>query len=420
MTVADLTPQQRDIMDTIEAGENVFVTGPAGTGKSFLLRHLKEVFHSDGLHVTASTGIAAVQVGGVTLHSWAGLGYGDQGIDPIMEYIWSGRATRLRKKIRDAKLLAIDEISMLPHVIFDYLNHILKQVRGSEAPFGGLQMILFGDFFQLPPISRDDSHPPFCFESEAWKEGHFRSFELSQIFRQEDPEFISFLSRLRYGALSQRDIDDLYARTSHPFSEDQAPTCLATHHVQVNRINEHALNQIEAEPKRFVMEGSGNQNKIQFLKKNCLAPEELVLKKGAQVMMLKNTFQKDGIINGSTGVIIEFSPGGNPIVQFSNGKKKVIEPSEWVVEEVDPATMERKVSASVCQLPLTLAWAMTVHKSQGLTLDKVVCDLGNAFTEGQIYVALSRVRSMGHLHIQRLNVNQLQPNVRVKAFYDAL
>lgn len=420
MTEPTLTPQQRNIMDAIEAGENVFVTGPAGTGKSFMLRHLKETFHSDGLHVTASTGIAAVHVGGVTLHSWAGLGFGDQGLDPIMEYVWSGRATRLRKKLRDAKILAIDEISMLPHTIFDYLNHILKQVRGNTDPFGGLQIILFGDFFQLPPISRESKDPPFCFESDAWHEGHFRCFELAQIFRQEDPEFISFLSRLRNGSLTQKDIDELYASTSQPFTEADAPTCLATHHVQVSRINNHALSRIESESKMFVMKGSGTQSKIEFLKKNCLAPEELVLKKGAHVMMLKNTFQKDGIINGSCGIVVDFSPGGNPVVQFASGKKKIIEPSEWVVEDVDPITMQRKVVASVSQVPLTLAWAMTVHKSQGLTLDRVVCDLGNAFTEGQIYVALSRVRKLGHLHIQRLNTDQLLPNARVKAFYDSL
>ena len=412
-----LSPEKQRILTAIHEGRNVFITGVAGTGKSHMLALIKEQF-TDKLHLTASTGIAAVQIGGRTIHSWAGLGAGNAPLEEILNWILSVKGARLRRKMKAAKILAIDEISMISGELFDMLNSILQRVRGKAAPFGGLQLILVGDFLQLPPVTR--SEKIFCFESESWTEASLQIFVLREVYRQEDAAFVDLLSHIRSGNLSSHHLALLEARKAIPIPDDIRPTVLCTHNSQAEEINSAEMNQIPGRGKKYVMKGSGNDTHLEFLRKNCRALEELVLKEGAQVMMLKNSLQKDGISNGSLGIVEEFTDKGFPVVRFTNGKKIAIDPEEWLAEEYDPVEEVMVVKASVRQIPLLPAWAITIHKSQGMTLDRVQCDLGNAFEEGQVYVALSRVKSLEGLYLKHFNPLLIKANARVVAFYDKL
>jgi ATP-dependent DNA helicase PIF1 len=418
MSIMTISQEKRAIIDAIAEGRNVFITGVAGTGKSYTLNLIREQFEDKGLHITASTGIAAVQIGGKTLHSWAGLGTGAAPLEEILASLFSGRGSRLRRKLKNAKMLAIDEISMISGELFDMLNEILKQVRGRQAPFGGLQLILVGDFLQLPPVSRTERQ--FCFESQAWQEANPQIFMLQEVFRQEDERFIDLLNHIRSGSLSEAHLQLLEERRNLPITDEIRPTVLCTHNYQAEEINSRQMATLTGKGKKYVMKGSGDENSLAFLRRNCLAAEELVLKAGAQVMMLKNTFYKEGISNGSLGIVEDFTDKGFPVVRFTNGKKIAIDPDEWLAEEYNSEERVMVVKASVRQIPLLPAWAITVHKSQGMTLERVECDLGSAFEEGQVYVALSRVKSLDGLYLKHFRPELIKANAKVVDFYEKL
>ncbi len=418
MLYTGLPEEKKAALSAIAEGKNVFITGAAGTGKSYLLGLIKEQWAGKGLHITASTGIAAVQIGGVTLHSWAGLGVGTAPVTEIIKFILSGKGTMLRRKLKKAKILAIDEISMISASLLDVLDEVLKTVRNSSRPFGGLQLILLGDFLQLPPVSREaDAERHFCFESVAWQEADIQLFMLRQVFRQEEENFTELLQEMRHGALSAVHIALLKSRIQPVPDDEVRPTILTTHNHKAESVNRVELEKLPGEVRVFTMQGEGQENRLVFLKKNCLSPEQLALKTGAQVMMLKNTLQKEGIINGSLGVVKDFTAAGFPIVRFMNGKLHVIEPEEWLVEEYDAERQMMVEKAKIIQVPLMLAWAITVHKSQGMTLDRVECDVGSAFEEGQVYVALSRVKTLEGLYLRSFNPNVIKVNPKVVAFY---
>jgi ATP-dependent DNA helicase PIF1 len=410
--------EKTQILESIEEGRSVFITGVAGTGKSHTLGLIKEQFAGKGLHLTASTGIAAVQIGGKTLHSWAGLGAGTAPLEEIVASLFTGRGARLRRKLKNAKILAIDEISMISGELFDLLSAVLKQVRGKAAAFGGLQLILVGDFLQLPPVSRGKR--VFCFESEAWRELNPEIFMLQEVFRQEDAQFIDLLNHIRSGHLNAEHLALLEARKQAVIPSDIHPTILCTHNHQAEQINSQAMGKLSGRGKKYVMKGTGDDSSLAFLRKNCRAAEELVLKQGAQVMMLKNTFHEDGISNGSLGVVEDFTDKGMPVVRFTNRKKITIEPEEWLAEEYNIDEQLMVTKATVRQIPLLPAWAITVHKSQGMTLDYVQCDLSSAFEEGQVYVALSRVKTLEGLYVKDFNPQLIKANPKVVDFYNQL
>jgi ATP-dependent DNA helicase PIF1 len=414
-----LSKSQREAVDKIEEGSNVFITGPAGTGKSYLLTFLKEEYMGKGLHITASTGIAAINVGGSTLHSWAGLGLGNIPLSEMLKWIFSARGSRLRRKIKQAKMLAIDEISMISAELFDLFNKYLQNIRENDKPFGGLQLILFGDFLQLPPVVRE-GELNFCFESNAWEKGGFKKIMLTEVFRQEDKRFIELLDNIRFGKIVDQDIALLKSRFQVKNENSIIkPTILSTHNAIVAQINSEKLKELPAMERKFYAEYSGDEKKIEFLKANSIAQDKLSLKVGAQVMMLKNTYKTSGIINGSIGIIRKFSLKKDyPIVEFSNGEILTITPETWPLEKYDEAKKTVVVEAEMKQIPLLLAWAVTIHKSQGMTLEKAECDLASAFAEGQIYVALSRVRSLDGLFIKSFNVNRIKANKKVVEFYE--
>ncbi len=425
MSISSLSAKQKEAIYAVEDGYNIFITGSAGTGKSFLLQYLKRNYLSSGLHVTASTGIAAINVGGQTIHSWSGIGLGNMPIEQLINNFSSVKFSHLRKKIRMANMLAIDEISMISAGTFDLLNELFKNIRKNKKAFGGLQLILFGDFLQLPPIQKYneaiDSNYNFCFQSRAWEELNSKNFILEDVFRQKDLNFVKLLDNIRFGNIDNNSIDILRSRLNAPDNNNIKPTILVTHNSQMESINEAALQNIPSKSQFFEASYKGNAKKIETLRKNCLAKENLELKIGCQVMMLKNTYQKEGIINGSLGVVKGFSTKKNyPIVEFKNGATLTIAPEDWALEKYNQEKDQLIVEARMTQIPLMPSWAITVHKSQGMTLDKVKCNLSNAFSDGQIYVALSRVKTLEGLFIDGLDLNKIKANDMVVKFYQNL
>ncbi len=422
MDNSSLSKQQKSVINAFEEGRNIFVTGGAGSGKSYLLNFLKINYAGFGLEVCASTGIAAVNVGGSTIHSWAGIGLANMPVEKIVSDIFSPKFSRVRRRIKQTRALAIDEISMISADVLDLLDQVLREVREVDKPMGGMQMLFFGDFLQLPPIANHNQNFDFCFNSNVWKELGLELFELEEIFRQSDKKFVSLLNNLRFGELDEGDIANLNSRVGIK-DENSAikPTILTTHNYKVEKINETQLKKIPREEVVHGAEYYGDKFKKEFLKKNCIASQALKLKVGAQVMMVKNTYQKDGIINGSLGVVRDFSTKKKyPLVEFSNGKIIKIAPEEWRIEKFNKDTGEVIVEAGVMQIPLILAWAMTIHKSQGLTLDKIFCDLSDVFSPGQAYVALSRARSLDGVFIESINFDKIFSDRSATEFYKSV
>ncbi len=414
-----LSDQQKSVISSFEDGKNIFVTGGAGTGKSYLLNYLKRNYPISRLEITASTGIAALNVGGSTIHSWSGIGLANMPIEKIIENIFSPKAMRARRRIRQARALAIDEISMISSEVFTILDRVFKAVRENDLPMGGIQIILFGDFLQLPPVNRDSQNHNFCFTSKVWHELKFESFVLEQSFRQNDETFIRILNDLRFGEISKKGREILESRVrAQDENQTIRPTILTTHNYKVEKINEEQLKKIPTPEISFQAQYKGTAEKIEYLRRNCLAQDNLKLKIGAQVMMIKNTYQKDGIINGSLGIIRGFSPRKNfPIVEFSDNKIITVGPEDWLLERFNDTNKQTVIDAEMQQIPLILAWAITIHKSQGLTLDKISCDLSDSFSAGQIYVALSRARSLSGVFIESIDFSRLTSNDEAIRFY---
>lgn len=391
---------QAEALDLLVMGENIFLTGQAGSGKTYLLNKYVGFLKKNKIPVavTASTGIAATHIGGITIHSWSGIGIKNTLSEKHLLRIISN--PRIRIQIESAKVLVIDEISMLHSYRLDMINKICKKVRHSEEPFGGLQVIFCGDFFQLPPIDEDGSgEPRFAFRADAWEELNLKICYLDEQHRQWDEDFLRVLNDIRLGELSEFTFETLATRLNKSIEGSILPTKLYTHNADVDAINNFDLGKIAKTEHHFKMESTGDKKLVEALVKGCLAPADLIVKEGAVVMFVKNN-QPKGYINGTLGIVCGFdSEDGYPIVQTHAGKKIVATPSSWVLEDNDI------VLAEISQVPLRLAWAITVHKSQGMSLDLAEIDLSKSFALGMGYVALSRVRSLGGIKL--LGINQM-------------
>ena len=415
-----LSTEQQAVIKSLEDGKNILVTGGAGTGKSFILNFIKKKYSGIGLEVTASTGIASVNIGGSTIYSWAGIGLGNLPAQQVIENLFSARGSKARYRIKKTKILAIDEISMISANLLELLDIVFKAVRNSNLPMGGMQVLFFGDFLQLPPVNKGGEDVSFCFSSSVWKELNLSNIILKQIFRQQDMKFIKILNNLRVGKIDDEDKEVLKSRIKGDEKNNDAikPTILTTHNHKAESINNEEMGKIKLPKQLYQAIYEGVVDKIEHLKKNCLAQDNLLLKINAQVMMIKNTYQKDGIINGSLGVVRDFSVKKNyPIVEFVNGSLLTISPEEWLIERFDELKQEMIIEAKMTQIPLVASWAITIHKSQGLTLDKIYCDLSDIFTAGQAYVALSRARNIENVFIKGINFNKIYANKNVIDFY---
>lgn len=388
-------------LEIMLTGESVLLTGPAGAGKTFVLNQFIRIAKSQGKHVsvTATTGLAATHLGGTTIHAWAGIGVQDHLPGGFAEHVSKGR----REIIEKTDVLVIDEISMLHDYRLDMVDEACRLVRRKDEPFGGIQIIMSGDFFQLPPVNRDDSRMGgFVVHSNAWDELDPTICYLEEQHRQDDEVLLDILNALRAGDVRRHHAEKLLSRVGIDAPEDTVLTELHTVNLDVDRINEARLDSLSGDELFYTQVTTGATNYVESLQRSVLAPEVLRLKKGALVMAVKNAPDRK-YANGSIGTVIDFEPATEyPIVEFRNGRTVSMQPDTWELRDGD------KKRASITQIPLRLAWAITVHKSQGMTLDAARIDLRKAFVEGMGYVALSRVKNVDSLFLTGINRMALQ------------
>lgn len=376
-------------------GKSVFLTGAPGAGKTYVLNEFiyRATRAGKTVAVTASTGIAATHIGGTTIHSWSGLG--------IKDFIseWDrdrlAKTDRLVKRYNAADVLVIDEVSMLHGKRLDMVNEVAKLLRKNPAPFGGLQVVLVGDLFQLPPVSRGSEVVDFVHLSQAWQELDPAICYLTEQHRQVGDTLLDLLEAMRRGDVNEMHEMALQERLREQRPGDLVVTRLYSHNMDVDAINKRHLQELTADSKVYTMQASGQAPKIEQLQKSVLAPENLELKIGAEVMFVANNFAQ-GFVNGTRGRVVDFADG-MPVVGLPNGREVKVERHSWKLDE------DGKTRAEVAQLPLRLAWAITIHKSQGMSMDAAEIDLSRSFTPGMGYVALSRVRSMDGVYLAGIN-----------------
>jgi len=387
--------KQEEALNILKAGRNAYLTGAAGSGKTHVLNTYIEYLKERGVcvAVTASTGIAATHLGGVTIHSWSGIGIKDDLSDYDIELLT--QKEHLWKRYDKTKVLIIDETSMIHGRVFDALDRLARAMKGNDSVFGGMQVVLSGDFFQLPPIVKGGDEVSYVDSSHAWQAMDARVCYLEEQYRQDDLSLLSILGEIRAGAVSTKTKELFEEMNGIQRKSKMTPTRLYTHNVDVDVVNEKELEKLPGDIFEYEMNTRGKASLVASLRKSILAPEVLKLKEDAVVMFVKNNFE-EGYVNGTLGRVVAFE-GDTPVVETHSGKKIYVTTASW--EVVD----DGKVLASAEQLPLRLAWAITVHKSQGMSLDAALIDLSKSFVPGQGYVALSRLRNLEGLTLLGLN-----------------
>ena len=418
-----LNPEQTAALQAIQAGRNIFLTGPGGTGKSFTVQQIMIWAKSADIlvAVTAMTGCAALLVNAKTLHGWAGIGLGRESPEILATAIL--KKSKSKRNWIDTRLLIIDEISMMTPELLEKLDHVARRVRKKpDTRFGGLQLVLVGDFCQLPPVQKGASQ--FAFESPVWSTLIDETHTLTRIERQKDPVFQRILCEARLGELSPESIGILKSRVGLDWKNTPdgiQPTLIYSRKAQVDEINRSNMEELDGESMTFevqtVFKGPfGSATKMTFevesalhrLDQDANYEQSLELKVGAQVMLISN-IAGTKLVNGSRGVVTGFSPSGLPMVRFKDtGGSVMIDRVSWFLPE---APIGRS------QIPLKVAYAITIHKSQGSSLDSALIDIGSSvFEYGQAYVALSRVRTLEGLYIFRFSPSSVVCNPKVKAF----
>lgn len=383
--------QEKALQHLKEPETNVFLTGQPGTGKTYTINQYIEWLVDNGVmpNVTASTGIAAIHVGGGTLHSFLGVrddnSLTTEDIENILASPWT------RDRLCKCEVLIVDEISMVSSKLLDVAAMLLMAARNNDKPFGGVKLVVVGDFFQLPPVKGE-----FAFKSEAWQQADFQVCYLHEQYRQNDQVFNDILTNIRAGKLDDTQKAIIRERVVDDASTLDGAVRLDTHNHKVDKINDMKLSRLETAPRTYKMDKRGNEEAVKALVKNCLSPEQLILKPGAKVMFTKNDVQKRWV-NGTQGEVVQCDDYSVK-VELRNGMKVDVGIEDW--ERCEGYGANKKVIALISQIPLKLAYAITIHKSQGMTLDEAVIDVSHVFACGHAYVAVSRVRSLEGVHFQ--------------------
>lgn len=437
--MASLTGEQQSVMDFLLRGDHVFLTGGGGVGKSYLLAAIDRDFPGmkhrfsgtrlPRIQMCALTGCAALLLGhkAKTLHSWAGIGLGKGTVGEL--YVKIRRNAKSMRNWLLTDLLIIDEVSMMTAELLDKLNELGKKIRKSTKPFGGIQILLVGDFYQLPPVSRGDEKTQFAFESAVWKEAAFTCVELTIIQRQKDEGFQRILKEARRGALTKESCQVLRQYEGRDWRNQKIrPTLLFPRRSEVELINDTNLKALKGQretfkarlvydgkmPNGFVESDEGFQRALTKMDADGAYSTQLELVQEAQVMLIANIDPEAGLVNGSRGVVAGFCPSSHlPIIEFMNGARKMIGQHNWPIEDYEFCARS--------QIPLRLAWACTTHKAQGVSLDSALVDIGAGnFEYGQAYVALSRVRSLEALFVHDFDPAAFRAHPTVRGFYQKM
>ncbi|XP_005050364.1 PREDICTED: ATP-dependent DNA helicase PIF1, partial [Ficedula albicollis] len=402
-----------EVLGAVRSGKSVFFTGSAGTGKSFLLKRIVGSLPPNITYATASTGVAACHIGGTTLHAFAGIGSGKA---PLEQCIQLAERPGVRQHWLACQHLIIDEISMVDGKFFDKLEAVARAVRKRDEPFGGIQLIICGDFLQLPPVCKANEETKFCFQAKSWRKCIHINMELTEVRRQTDKTFVSLLSAIRLGRCTEEVTRLLMQTAAHRSERDGIlATRLCTHKDDVEITNERRLQQLPGEVHVFEALDS-DPMLVKLIDAQCPVGGRVELKLGAQVMLAKNLDVSQGLVNGARGVVVGFESEqkGLPKVRFLCGVTQLIKMEKWVIKGPSGVHLSRQ------QLPLKLAWAISIHKSQGMSLDCVEISLSRVFESGQAYVALSRARSLAGLRVLDFDPKVVRADPAVLQFYRQL
>ncbi|KAM7046702.1 LOW QUALITY PROTEIN: ATP-dependent DNA helicase PIF1 [Acridotheres tristis] len=434
---ARLSAEQEAVLGAVRRGKSIFFTGSAGegpwrvssaprgfwpltccfslegTGKSFLLKRIVGSLPPNITYATASTGVAACHIGGTTLHAFAGIGSGKA---PLEQCIQLAERPGVRQHWLACQHLIIDEISMVDGKFFDKLEAVARAVRKRDEPFGGIQLIICGDFLQLPPVCKANEETKFCFQAKSWRKCIHINMELTEVRRQTDKTFVSLLSAIRLGRCTEEVTRQLMQTATHRSERDGIlATRLCTHKDDVEVTNERRLQQLPGEVHVFEALDS-DPMLVKLIDAQCPVGGRVELKLGAQVMLAKNLDVSQGLVNGARGVVVGFESEqkGLPKVRFLCGVTQLIKMEKWVIKGPSGVHLSRQ------QLPLKLAWAISIHKSQGMSLDYVEISLSRVFENGQAYVALSRARSLAGLRVLDFDPKAVRADPAVLQFYRQL
>lgn len=439
----ELNDKQKWALECVKNGKNVFITGSAGVGKSMLIKMIRDWCNLDGkkIMVTATTGVAAANVNGTTFHGWASIGLGKSKKDKMteheMEHEIRKRAYYLRRneaaydRYVSTDVLVIDEISMMDFKFITKVDKIAKVLRKSPKPFGGIQLVFTGDFFQLGPVQKERKNTKYIFEDCIFGDLIEECVHLTDVYRQKNSDFINMLHKIRVGDVTDEIVDAIQKTSTHQLTNDMGiyPTVLFCKNVDVDVMNARGIARLETPEFKFpAIDSYLNDDMKELYSGSFTYPQSLTLKVGAQVMLIKNLNVENGLVNGSRGVVTEIidddpvmCPGGKVTVKFMDGTEHTIipdaqkftdDPSHNDVGFKEPTELAKRI-----QYPLKLAYALTVHKSQGLSIDYLHVDLKGAFSPGQAYVALSRATSFDTLRVTNFTKKCVITSEQVKNFY---